>query len=363
MGSVTEPPTRSAASPAADNTAGSPFRGPGLWARAAPFAVVAVLAEASLVLPPAPRSLPAVIVSLVLLLATAAAFLLPWPRLPAWMSVLVPLAYTGSVLALILAAGVTSGVGIVILIPLAWTALFHRPWESACIVVAIVVVEVVFSLTPVAAPDSVIARRVLLWASLGALISVATHGLRDRVRRAREERERLQDRLRELSVMEDRDRIAADLRDKVIQRVFAAGLTLQAAATLTREPEVRRRVGASVEDLDQAVRMLRDAIFGLERRPRHRGLRQEVLDLCGEFSPQPEISFTGPAGGALDPEARSQLLAMLRDTLATIGSQGAPARIEISADDSEVRVDIEPVPGGTGLAWQLPLNPSHLRSA
>jgi hypothetical protein len=53
-----------------------------------------------------------------LLLAVAAAFALPWPRLPAWSAVLVPLAYCGSVLALILAAGVTSGVGLVILVPL-----------------------------------------------------------------------------------------------------------------------------------------------------------------------------------------------------------------------------------------------------
>ena len=71
-----------------------------------------------------------------------------------------------------------------ILIPLIWTALFHRVWESACVVVAIVAVEVVLSLTPVAAGDPVIARRVILWASLGAVISIATHGLRDRIRRS-----------------------------------------------------------------------------------------------------------------------------------------------------------------------------------
>jgi uncharacterized membrane protein len=60
----------------------------------------------------------AAVISVVLLAAVTAAFLLPWPRLPAWMPVLVPLAYTGSVLALILAAGTTSGVGIVILVAL-----------------------------------------------------------------------------------------------------------------------------------------------------------------------------------------------------------------------------------------------------
>ena len=48
---------------------------------------------------------------------------------------------------------------------------------------------------------------------------------------------------------------------------------------------------------------------------------------------------------------------MLRETLETIGSQGASARVEISAYDSEIRVDIEPIPAGLSFAWQLPLSP------
>jgi hypothetical protein len=70
------------------------------------------VAEASLAFPPCPTSGWAVTVSVALLLAVPAAFLLPWRHLPAWMTVLVPLAYTGSVLALILAAGATSGVAL-----------------------------------------------------------------------------------------------------------------------------------------------------------------------------------------------------------------------------------------------------------
>jgi signal transduction histidine kinase len=308
------------------------------------------------------------------------------------MSVLVPLLYTGSVLALILAAGATSGVGAVILIPLIWTALFHRRWESACVVAAIVAVEVVISLTPVAVGNDVIARRVLLWASLGALISVATHGLRDRIRRSQAERERLQDQLRARSLTEDRDRIAADLKDKVIQQIFAAGLTLQGATALTSEPEVRRRVGASIRDLDHAIRMLRDTIFGLEHRAHRRKLGQEVLDLCRNLSPAPEISFAGPVDGALHPSTRAQLLDTLRETLGLIGQQTVLPRIGISVDDSAcvtvietaaetdgaegpapehselrdrivrlgINIAIENVPGDTRLRWQLPVDSGQL---
>ena len=378
---------RSATSVAAGEADPSPFRGPGLLARVAPFAVVAVLAEASLALPPGPQSGSAIIASVVLLLTAAASFLLPWPWLPAWMSVLVPLIYTGSVLALILAAGAASGVGVVILIPLIWTALFHRRWESACVVAAIAAVEVVISLTPVAVGGDVIARRVLLLALLGALVSVATHGLRDRIRRSQAERELLQEQLRELSLIEDRDRIAADIKDKVIQQIFAAGLTLQGAAALTAEPEVRCRVGASINNLDQAIRMLRDTIFGLEHRMQSRKLRQVVLDLCQDLSPAPEISFAGPVDGALDSGARALLLDILREALGLIGRQAIPARISISADgdsyitviETEVSSDVEgsgreysdlcdragcigvavavePIPGGMRLEWQSPVS-------
>lgn len=367
----------------------SPFRGPALWAKAAPFAIVAALAEASLTLPPYTKSAWAIVVSIVLLVLVPAEFMLPWSRLPSRMSVLVPLTYTGSVLALLLAAGPTSGVGVVILIPLIWTALFHRPWESACVVAAIVAVEVITSMTPVMDSDSVIARRAILWALLAALVSVATHGLRDRIHRSHHRSAQLQSRLRELTILADRDRIATDLRDKVIQRLFTAGLTLQSAASRTADGEVQQRIEASVDELDQAVRLLRDAIFGLEQRPEDRRLRQEVMGLCGGLSPAPEITFSGPVDGVVVPGPRAQLIDMLRAALEPIRQDAVPARIGIAADNGSfstvieagpvpriaredwtarqfadlrhraveagIPIAIEEIPDGTRLAWEVPL--------
>jgi hypothetical protein len=77
-----DPEPAAGASPADGRRAGYPFRGPGLLARAGPFAAIAVLAEASLALPPGPVSTGAAVTSVVLLVAVAAAFLLPWPRVP-----------------------------------------------------------------------------------------------------------------------------------------------------------------------------------------------------------------------------------------------------------------------------------------
>ena len=352
--------------------------------------MVAVLAEVSLALPPGVKSHPAMLASIVLLLAVAASFALPWRRLPAWATVLVPLAYTGSVLAMILAAGATSGVGIVLLVPLVWAALFHRRWESACIVVAIVAVEAVTSVVPATDPGSVIARRVLLWAALGALISVATHGLRDRIAHSQRESARLQEQLREVTVLQDRDRIAAGLQDEVIQRVFAAGLTLQSAASVTTQPGVRQRVEAAAGDLDQVLRLLRDTVFALEQPLRDRGLRREILELCGGVSPAPEVSFNGPFDGALPPGIGTWLVQLLREALVVIEPDAVPASISVATDSEAcltvieaaarphaadvnwtarklaglqeqaekagASIHIEPIPGGVRYALHLPLD-------
>ncbi len=159
--------------------------------------------------------------------------------------------------------------------PLAWTALFHRRWESGCIVAAIVAIEVTVSLTPAAAPGEVIARRVILWAALGTVIAFSTHELRERSNRARKEAALLHDQLTELELIRDRDRIAADPQDKVIQQVFAVGMSLHSTAMLVTKPEVRKRILASANDLDQVLRLTRDAVFGLEQHLQGRGLRAD----------------------------------------------------------------------------------------
>jgi hypothetical protein len=251
--------------PAPDVDAEDPFRGPGIVGRAAPFVAVALLAEASLALPDGTYSAVAAFVSAGLFLLTGAELLLPWSRLPYWMQVLVPLTYTGSALALILAAGTDSAVGLVVLVPIIWTALFHRRWESGCVVAAVAATELTISIVA-PEPASVGIRRVVLWTVLAALISVATHGLRARIRRSQRQRAELEARLRQLSVLADRERIGDSLRDRVISRIFAAGLNLESAAQLTREDAVRSRVRAAIDELDEATRLLRQAIFQLVKR-------------------------------------------------------------------------------------------------
>ena len=169
------------------------------------------------------------------------------------------------------------------------------------------------------------------------------------------ETRRLQDHLQERSILHDRDRIADDLRDKVIQRIFAAGLALEGAAAMTTQPEIRRRVRTSVDDLDQAVRILRDTIFSLDHQAGGHSFRAGIMTLCGELSPAPEITFTGPVDGALHPADSTRLLELLRDGLALISQHATPARISITADGDYHHAVIDAAPlspaseaGGTG---------------
>lgn len=239
-----------------------PFRGSRVGARMAPFAIGAVLAEISLLLPPGIHLAPAAYISGLLLVAVAAGILLlPWDRLPRRAAVIVPLVYCGAALALALATHRDSGVGVVVLIPLLWTALFHTKSESVAVVAAVVIVEFVISAVQHAV-DATILRRVVLWALLATVVSVSVHSLRDRVRDAQRRSEQLRRRLRQVELTDDRLRIALKLQDEVVHRIFSATLTLRATPDAGESTQVH--VDKAVAELDQTVTVLRRAVFDIK---------------------------------------------------------------------------------------------------
>jgi len=315
------------ADPLAD-ASGPALRRDGLLARIAPFAALAVLAEASLALPPGPASVSYALASVLILAATAAlVVLLPWDRLPAWCDVAVPLLYVASVFPLIQGAGGEyAGIMLILLSPIIWTALYHSRWESACVSVAALAVVLAVSLMDAPAPTAAaLIRRMSAWAALAVMIAVAGHGLRARIRRSRQQAARMQARLREMSIVADRDRIARSLHDTVVQRLFASGLSLQGVVGLLgSQPEVAGRIDQVVQDLDDSITLLRRSIFEAAQRAPVPGLRRRILEVSRELTPQlgvvPEVTLEGPLDTAVPLPAARQLLGVLRDGLARSGA-------------------------------------------
>jgi two-component system, NarL family, sensor histidine kinase DevS len=105
-------------------------------------------------------------------------------------------------------------------------------------------------------------------------------------------------RMRELDVLTDRDRIARELHDHVMQRLFAIGLAMQATVPLARSPEVRRRLSEQVDDLQEVIQDIRTAIFGLHTvASGATRLRQRVEEAIAEISGsglRTMVQFVGP---------------------------------------------------------------------
>jgi hypothetical protein len=133
-------------------------------------------------------------------------------------------------------------------------------------------------------------------------------------------------------VVRERDRIAAQLQDTVVRRVFAASLTLHGAAGLSAEPEVRSRIEVTIDELDQVIREIRQVVFAAGHHAH--GSAPEILDLGGLLAPAADICFTGPRGSGLDPEAGARLRERLYQALALISEYATPVRVDIVAAGS-----------------------------
>ncbi|MCU1369791.1 MAG: putative signal transduction histidine kinase [Ilumatobacteraceae bacterium] len=179
------------------------------------------------------------------------------------------------------------------------------------------------------------------------------------------DKSRLHDRVRELDVIEDRSRIARDLHDTVIQRLFATGLSLQSAARLAAPlPEVVDRIQDAVDELDLVVREVRSSIFELHAvAAAADGLRRLLLAVGDELAEalgyEPSFHFEGPIDVALPDHIAAHLIAVVREALANIArharSATASVRVVVERGVLTATVDDEGIglgerrPSGNGL--------------
>jgi signal transduction histidine kinase len=171
---------------------------------------------------------------------------------------------------------------------------------------------------------------------------------------------RLHARLQEVAVLEDRDRIAMDLHDTVIQQLFAIGLSLQGTARMIRDPEPANRLQAAVDDLDMTIKQIRSTIFalGTSVSTPTTGSRDKILAVVAEASrsldTEPHVHLEGPLGTALSDQQSDELLAALRELLTNVARHASArtVRVSVVATDEAVALTVEddgtgPPPPGT----------------
>lgn len=148
---------------------------------------------------------------------------------------------------------------------------------------------------------------------------------------------RLHTQVQRLALVEDRERIARDLHDTVIQRLFATGLSLQATARLVRtDTETATRIEAAVDDLDLTVKHIRSAIFGLEssRASSSGGLRDRVLavgrEAAGALGFEPRCLFDGPVDNGASDAVAAELIATLREALSNVARHAQATLVEVA---------------------------------
>jgi signal transduction histidine kinase len=211
------------------------------------------------------------------------------------------------------------------------------------------------------------------------------------------ENARLHTKIQELALVEDRERIARDLHDTVIQRLFATGMSLQGTVRLVHSdpPEASSRIEGAVDDLDLTVKHIRTAIFGLEQaRVAAGGLRDRILslvhDAAGPLGFEPRILLDGPIDTGVSDRVGAELLATLREALSNVARHAQATKVEVEVvidgelclqvvddgvgppgeltrrgkglDNMAARavalggaLEIGPAPGrGTALSWRVP---------
>ena len=217
------------------------------------------------------------------------------------------------------------------------------------------------------------------------------------------ENARLHEQARLAGLLDERERIARDLHDDVIQRLFATGMSLQAIAHVTNDPVTAERITRVVDELDVSIRQVRSTIFELHQSTTGpRSLRGEILTICDDAARalgfRPECDVRGPVDSAVTETSGDHLLLCLREALSNVARHARATSVEVGvavvvdrgrlvlrvADDG---VGYEPTPGrrtsgldnmlvraeasdgtfaiharaggGTVVTWDVPLAPSE----
>ena len=158
----------------------------------------------------------------------------------------------------------------------------------------------------------------------------------------------------QLALVDDRERIARDLHDTVIQRLFAVGLSLQAALASVSDPKTTERIETAIDEIDGTIRDIRTAIFSLHaRRMAASGLRDDVLSTAREAARalgfEPHVVFDGPVDTATPETVREHLIPTLREALSNVVKHAAASHVSVAVTVVVDELVLEVADDGAGV--------------
>jgi PAS domain S-box-containing protein len=165
----------------------------------------------------------------------------------------------------------------------------------------------------------------------------------------------------ELVLVDDRERIARDLHDTVIQRLFAVGLSLQGAASRAGADPALERMRQAIDDIDDTIRDIRSAIFALHtRRPGGASLRDDVIAIATEAARplgfEPRVTFAGPIDSAASDAMKEHLAATLREALSNVAKHARASTVGVEVTVAGSDLILRVVDDGVGLGEAGPGN-------
>jgi signal transduction histidine kinase len=200
-------------------------------------------------------------------------------------------------------------------------------------------------------------ERVLVVLATQAAVAVENARLYDETERNGRELQRLQ-------ILEERERIGKELHDGVIQSLFAVGMHLQGLSTAASDDNISRNLESAVEDIDQAIRDLRNYIFGLRPgiladRQLDQALKEMATDFASRSGVVTVVEVDADAASRLTSRA-ADVVQIVREALSNIGRHGGattcrvsverdPAGLVIEVDDDGQGFDVELTTWGMGL--------------
>ncbi|HEX2421538.1 MAG TPA: GAF domain-containing sensor histidine kinase [Actinomycetota bacterium] len=193
-------------------------------------------------------------------------------------------------------------------------------------------------------------ERVLVVLATQAAVAVENARLYDETKRSGRELQRLQ-------VLEERERIGKELHDGVIQSLFAVGMHLQGLATATGDDNISRNLESAVEDIDDAIRDLRNYIFGLRPgiladRQLDQALKEMATDFAAHSGVVTVVDVDADAASRLTSRA-ADVVQIVREALSNVGRHGAATTCRVSVERNAAGLVIEVDDDGQGFDVEL----------